>query len=204
MALLSINQVSSDIVLGLWKIEETTPFFFKNYPFLEKSRDDLIGLYKSDKRLCEVLAVRTLIHEMLNTDVELSHDNTGCPHLSNGMNIGISHTKGFAAVIISKQHRVSVDIEQLSNRVSKITDKFLRPDETANTVIEQLLHWCTKETLYKLYPEDDLKFTEMRIEAIDRNDTEGVIKAMNILRNEVANVRYHVSENFVLTYSFLP
>ncbi len=161
------------------------------------------GLYKSDKRLCEVLAVRLLIQEMLGTDVDLWHEDNGCPHLSNGMNIGISHTIGYAAVIISKEYRVSVDIEHISNRVSRITEKFLCPDEKADTVVEQLLHWCTKETLYKLYTEDDLRFEEMKVLSIDGNEPEGIIKAKNLKRDENVDVRYRVTDNFVLTYSFM-
>ncbi len=213
MALISIRQVSENINLGLWKIEESSDSFFHNFSFLEKYRDSFSNLYKSEKRLCEVLAVRVLIHEMLGTDVALLHDANGAPYLENGMNIGISHTNGYAAVIISQQHRVSVDIERISNRVSRITDKFLRPDEKAVTVTEQLLHWCTKETLYKLYPEDDLKFEEMKVLSINGSDikcsgkecsdTEGIIKAKNIKRNKKVDVRYHISNDFVLTYSFM-
>ncbi|MCD8297188.1 MAG: 4'-phosphopantetheinyl transferase superfamily protein [Prevotella sp.] len=203
MALLSIRQVSDDIILGLWKIEETSASLFHNFCFLEKYRNSFSDLYKSEKRLCEVLAVRVLVHELLGTDVALSHYANGAPRLGNGMNIGISHTKGYAAVIISKQYRVSVDIERISNRVSRITDKFLRPDEKADTVIEQLLHWCTKETLYKLYPEDDLKFEEMKVSDIDGNETEGIIKAKNIKHEEKVDVRYHISDNYVLTFAFL-
>ncbi len=202
MALLSIRQVSDDITLGLWKIEETPEIFFRNCSYLEKYRTVLSDLYKSDKRLCEVLAVRTLLYSIFGTDIELSHETNGCPHLSKNMNIGISHTNGYAAVIISKRYRVSVDIERISNRVSRVTDKFLRPDEKADTIIEQLLHWCTKETVYKLYPEDDLKFEEMKVSAIDGSETEGIIKAENIKRKEVVNVSYGVSADYVLTYSF--
>ncbi|MCD8202334.1 MAG: 4'-phosphopantetheinyl transferase superfamily protein, partial [Prevotella sp.] len=170
---------------------------------LEKYRTTFSDLYKSEKRLCEVLAVRVLIHELLGTDVELTHEANGCPHLSNDMNIGISHTNGYAAVIISQQHRVSVDIERIGNRVSRVTDKFLLPDEKANTITEQLLHWCTKETLYKLYSEDDLKFAEMNVLKIAGSDTDGIIKAKNIKRNEIVNVSYRISDTYVLTFASL-
>lgn len=231
--LLFIRQVSDDIILGLWKIEETSASFFHNFSFLNKYKNTFPLLYKSEKRLCEVLAVRVLIHYMLEsdvalsndangaphldngtntgishtnilgTDVALSHDANGAPHLDNGMNIGISHTNGYATVIISPQYRVSVDIERISNRVSRITDKFLRPDETANTVIQQLLHWCTKETLYKLYPEDDLTFSEMKVLEIAGNEMDGIIKAGNIKRDEKVDVSYRISNDFVLTFASL-
>ena len=58
-----------------------------------------------------------------------------------------------------------------------------------------------KETLYKLYSEDDLSFEEMRINHIHYKDNEGEVVAENLRRMESVCLPYFVLENCVLTYA---
>lgn len=201
MPLFSIENIAYDIRLGLWKIDECVEELFLLNPFLQEEKDYICNRYKSEHRRLEVLAVRLLLREMFGDEVKLHHYDDGSPYLSNGYHVSISHTKGFAVVIVSQLKSVAVDIETVSERVSRIAERFLRADETAETVICQLLHWCTKETLYKLYPTDKLLFDEMRLLSIDGDDGLGVIVAENLRRNESIKVLYRVFDNVVLTYT---
>ena len=79
--------------------------------------------------------------------------------------ISISHTGDLLAVIISESKRVGVDIEILSERVSKIAHKFIHAEEMKsieenNKVIQQLILWCAKESMYKLFEKRELSFKE--------------------------------------------
>ncbi len=204
MPLVCEESLDKDVRLGLWKIDESKDEFFDSYPFLLSQKDYILESYKSDRRVREVLAVRALIHSMFGSGVVLSHDDRGCPHLSNGVNIGISHTSGYAAIIVSPVRRVAVDVEYFSDRVERVASRYIRNDEQAYALLSKLLHWCTKETLYKLYPEDELGFEEMQLLSINGNDVKGIITAKNILRNSLVEVRYSVSDRYVLTYSSLP
>ena len=202
MPLLFVRNVAADVTLGMWKIEEGVDAFFYDYPRLERVKPNLDRI-KSEQRRCEVLAVRLLIDRMFGPDAVLRHNADGKPFLGNGMNISISHTKGYAAVIVSPRMDVAVDVEYLSGRVERIAGKFLRPDEKAVTLLEKLLHWCAKETLYKIYSEDHLALADMRVLSVEGGDVSGYVVIKNVQRSETLNVFYHVYDDLVLTYAAL-
>ena len=189
--------------MGIWKIDESLDDFFSLYPFLRGFQSEVVGLYKSDQRCREILAVRLLIREIIDDNVLLFHKENGCPFLSNGMNIGISHTRGYAVVIVSSIKKVAVDIEYINKRVLRIKDKFMRDDEHADSLFEYMIHWCTKETIYKLFSEDKLSYNEMQLLSISHNGNDGIIAAKNIVRNKDVEVYYHTFDDIVFTFTAL-
>ncbi len=203
MPLLSVENIAPDVRLGLWKMNETIEDLFNQYPFLSSEKDEIFKSNKSNTRRLEILTERIMLREMFGRGVKLLHQSSGRPLLSDGKNISISHTKGLVAVMVSPDSLVSVDVEYVSDRVSRIVSHFLREDECADTRLSQLLHWCTKETLYKLYSEDNLAFNDIRLFNIQGTDCHGTITAENLRRNKTVKVVYRQSDNFVLTYAFL-
>ena len=202
MPLKSVENIVPDVYLGMWNITESVDGFLLrcgNTAALET----LIAGYTSEQRRREVLAVRMLLDEMVGADVDLRHEESGRPILSNGMNVGISHTKGFASVIVSSSRKVAVDVEYMSERVRKVAAKMLRTDESADTLLGLLLHWCAKETLYKLYSDEHLALKDMQMLSVEGDNTRGFVKAKNVKRNETLDVFYRVFDNKVLTYAIL-
>lgn len=93
----------------------------------------------------------------------------GKPFLSVEMpQFSISHTRGFAAGIISDETPVGIDIEWISPRVLKIEKKFLNPHEFAllaslsaqDRIVFASLFWSIKETVYKCYGDGGVDFAE--------------------------------------------
>lgn len=198
----SVENIAPDVYLGMWNITESVDDFLLrcgNAAVLEI----IIAGYTSEQRRREVLAVRMLLDEMIGTNVDLLHDESGCPYLSNGMNIGISHTKGFASVIVSPGRKVAVDVEYMSDRVRKVAARMLRTDESADTLLGLLLHWCVKETLYKLYSDEHLALKDMQVLSVEGDNTRGIVKAKNVKRSETLDVFYRVFDNKVHTYAIL-
>lgn len=198
----SVENIAPDVYLGMWNITESVDDFLLrcgNAAVLEI----IIAGYTSEQRRREVLAVRMLLDEMIGTNVDLLHDESGCPYLSNGMNIGISHTKGFASVIVSPGRKVAVDVEYMSERVRKVAARMLRTDESADTLLGLLLHWCVKETLYKLYSDEHLALKDMQVLSVEGDNTRGIVKAKNVKRSETLDVFYRVFDNKVHTYAIL-
>lgn len=141
----------SGVNLGLWQIDETVEEFFDRYPWLIKYNVLLSERYKNEGRKEEFLAVRALLHEMLGDKVgEITHNEVGKPMLK-GYHVSVSHTRGFAAMVVSKNREVGVDVEYICDRVKRIASKFMRKDEKAVDVDSLLVHWCAKETVYKLF-----------------------------------------------------
>lgn len=203
MPLFLNEEIFPDVRLGIWAISESSDDFWALSPYVESSRSEFNALYKSEQRKCEVLAVRLLIKEIIGDNVQLLHQDNGKPYLSSGMNISISHTRGFAVIIVSHSKQVSVDIEYFSNRIERIRSKFMRDDENASSQVKLLMHWCAKETMYKLFPEDNLTFNKMQLLSVDGNDSTGIITAKNIFRNRNVSVYYRTFCNCLLTYSVL-
>lgn len=198
MPLISVRKLTDDVQLGLWKIDETAEEFFVQFPYLEKYRDRVEKLYASGPRRREFLAVRALLHVMAGPDArEIRHEASGRPVLG-GWQVSISHTRGFAALILSRERSVAVDIEYVSNRVDRVADRFLRPDEETADTTSRLIVWSAKETVYKYFSDDDLRYHEMQ-SFVQPN---GICVVVNFRRMVSIPVTYELTPDYVLTYAY--
>lgn len=130
----------------------------------------------------------------------IGHAASGQP-LLRGYHVGVTHTKGYAALMLSKSCDVACDIEHFSDRVERIKSKFLRKDEKADDLDSLLVHWCGKETVYKLFPEDNLQFSQMRVEPFSTM-SDWACEVENMKRGEKVRVDFELTMQFVLTYAF--
>ena len=131
----------------------------------------LIVLWKIDESETELRSLCTP-QERIYASERLTTGNrpNGAPVLKSGEYIGVSHTKGYAAVIIAKTP-CAVDIELRNRNFLKAAPKYLSPDERQRFGTEGDLPgkiWCAKETLYKWarIPETDF-LRDIRIDAVD-------------------------------------
>lgn len=202
MPLVNIREVYPGVRLGLWEMTESENDFYALSPAMSRYRSVVASKYKSEQRRKEFLAVRALLHEMLDDKVgEITHNDKGKPALK-GWHISVSHTRGYAALILSRKQEVGVDIEYFSDRVDRIASKFLRKDEHASDTLSRLVHWCGKETIYKLFSDDNLQYKEMRVSPFDVNsDWYCVIE--NLRHARKVNVDFELTMEFVLTYCSL-
>lgn len=198
MPKLSITYLSETIRLGLWSIAETAEDFFISYPYLTVYRNE-VKHFKADNRQREFLAVRALLHEMRGDYGKILYNDDGSPYLADGTFCSISHTKGYAVLIISDRYPVGVDIEYCSPRVEKITDKFIRVDEEAGTTIAKLIHWSAKEALFKLFHNDRLDYFDMKLRPFIEEKS-GVVIAEILKRSTMQLINYIVNDQYVLTY----
>ena len=130
----------------------------------------------------------------------ICHAASGQP-LLRGYHVGVTHTKGYAALMLSNSCDVACDIEHFSDRVERIKSKFLRKDEKADDLDSLLVHWCGKETVYKLFPEDNLQFSQMRVGPFSTM-SDWACEVENMKRGEKVRVDFELTMQFVLTYAF--
>lgn len=126
MPLLYIEKIDDNTQLGAWLFDKSTNL--KNVcPSDVYNRT----MTMCNNRQKETAAVYALLNEMLGRGGwTIDHEDSGRPILrGSDMEIGISHTKNYASIILSRHKRVAVDIEYISDRVFKIEDKFMRSDE---------------------------------------------------------------------------
>lgn len=209
MAVVNIREVYPGVSLGLWQMDETVEQLFEAYPLLQAYRSQMEEKYKNDGRKQEFLAIRALMYEMLRVNGaskgllshagDFTHNGQGKP-LFRGYHVSISHTKGYAALILSKKSEVAVDIEYMSDRVERIASKFLRKDERADSLDAKLVHWCAKETVFKLFSEENLLFEDMRVKPFDTM-ADWACDVENLKSGKTARVDFELAMDFVLTYS---
>ena len=209
MAVVNIREVYPGVSLGLWQMDESPEQLFDLYPHLLPYRSSLDDKYKNDGRKLEFLAIRALMYEMLRVNGaskgllshagDFTHNGQGKP-LFRGYHVSISHTKGYAALILSKKSEVAVDIEYMSDRVERIASKFLRKDERADSLDSKVVHWCAKETVFKLFSEENLLFEEMRVKPFDTM-SDWACDVENLKSGKTARVDFELAMDFVLTYS---
>ncbi len=191
------------VKIGIWEMSESEEELCATNPALLHFQEH-VSCIKSPVRRLEFLSVRHIMFNMLGGIPEVFHNFDGKPFLLEGPNISISHTKGYAAVALSEQFNVAIDMEYRSERVCRIAPRFLRDDETPTSTEGKLLCWCAKETLYKLHSADKLTFREMRISSLPEKDglQSGKIIAENLRRNVAVEVIFVATQEFVLTYAF--
>jgi phosphopantetheinyl transferase len=183
--------------LGVWHIAETEFFFTEQVP-VQRS------ITHPHKRL-QHLAGRLLLKELYpNFPYGLIRiADTRKPFLENeAYHFSISHCGEYAAVIVSSEHRVGVDIEQISSKVEKVKHKFLSLFEQG--LIEQLCNedamrrkalltctWSIKESLYKWFGNGEVDFIDhLHIEKITLEDNSGVAQC-KILKAGAVDLTVH-------------
>ena len=132
---------------GIWKIEEPSEVLFA---LLQNRKEYLpqLELIRTEQRRREWLASRVLLQELTGGSALIAYHPNGAPYLSgSSLHISISHTKGYAAVLLQDHPAAGIDIEYRSERVSRIRSRFMNPEEEAGIDKEYetehlLLHWC--------------------------------------------------------------
>lgn len=193
MPLIRIDSIGENARLALWKMSERV----EELP--HTNHIDLTA-FRSESRLKEKLTTYALIKELTGLDsLELSYASSGKP-LLDGFEISISHTIGWAVVVLSRNTPVAVDIEYRSDRVTRITDRFIRADEDKSSVDIQLINWSVKETMYKLFSEEQLQFHEMRLQQFTPSNA-GKIRVEDLKYPKTIEVEYILNADYVLTWA---
>jgi phosphopantetheinyl transferase len=169
MAELLRKIIDDHTLYAIWKISESV----EQLESAINLRENEVHLYRAfvaESRKKQWLAYRILIRELLKpAEYPVEYDASGKPYLAGSdFHISVTHTDDLAAVIISRYARVGIDIEKIRQRIEKVRDKFINPDEDFlignERQLEQLtLAWCAKEALYKLFGVKNLDFRENMI-----------------------------------------
>lgn len=161
------KNIGADALLALWKIEETEAELLAGLQ-LKQHELDLISSFNNGKRLLHWLSTRMLLRTMLNTEdyIDCRFDEHGKPYLENfDYYISLSHSYDYAAVMVSKNYEVGVDVELIKHKIKAIKHKFLSDLELAQKQIGDNIDglyvcWCAKEAIYKWQGKAGLGFKE--------------------------------------------
>lgn len=159
------KNIDEQTILSVWKIEETETELLEGLQ-LKAHELEFISSLNSGKRLLHWLSTRLLLRTMLNTSeyIDCRMDDHGKPYLVNmDCEISLSHSFDYAAVMISKNKKVGVDIELIKDKIRKIKGKFLTSVELAqlhdkDDTLALYICWCAKEAVYKWNGRKGLEF----------------------------------------------
>ena len=196
--------------IAIWHVTEDLEGLLYLLPDDESVRNEAQERFRTEGRQLEWTAVRVLLFTMLGRQVPIHYDEDGAPHLPDyeRLDISISHTRGYVAVMLSEQGVVGIDVEQISDRVKRIKKRFVNDDERAETVVQLLLHWSAKETAFKLLHENKVDFLKhLHIEPFEMDESqEGTFTLRETRTDDELSLRVHykVFPDFVLTYAHVP
>ena len=170
MALYLIKDLDDDYHsrIGVWQITETEEEL-RSLSSIPSDELEEISYIKSESLRKQKLAVRCLLDALFEEKVYLSHHDNGKPYIENSaMNISITHTNRYVAVILNSTDEVGIDCESLDRDFSAVRKKALSEDEIEEVDEvdedqrnEQLaLYWCAKEAVYKMISQYGVDFAE--------------------------------------------
>ena len=202
------ENIDEDGRLGIWKITESRDELLNMLSAEnQKKAHKYLSKVKSKKRELEWLSIRVILQILTNDNKTVKHTTEGQPFLSdNSYQISISHSKDYAVVLLHKEKKVGVDVENHSDRILKIEKRFISVDEyidPSNRVLHLILHWCAKETLYKLMNSTNIIFKEhLHIHPFPIHNA-GIIQAHESFTSDKTtfDIHYEVNDDFVLTWS---
>lgn len=196
--------------VGVWQISETEAEL-RVLTSIPSDELEEISYIKSESLRKQKLAVRALLDVMFEEKVYLSHHDNGKPYIeNNAMNISITHTDKYVAIILNDTEEVGIDCESLDRDFSAVEKKALSEDEIedldddANDRREQLaIYWCAKEAVYKKMSQYNVDFAE-QIEVEEfRPRGEGALEATFIHKDgyeEEVELAYMTFDRHVLVW----
>jgi 4'-phosphopantetheinyl transferase len=204
MPLLSLIHPFDGSEIAVWQITESAEQLLKDLTPTVVEQEELDRI-KSPKTRLQWVGSRRLIRHLCGHS--LVKDQYGKPALSGSMqHISISHTEGFAAVIISSSN-AGIDINRLDKNIENIAHKFINEQEAeclgqGESRLKQIhLFWAAKEAMYKLYGKKEVDFrTHLNIEPFQLQ-AKGVLKG-SILKGHTRDldIHYIFEKDYVLAY----
>ena len=201
MPLVYQQNINATSKIAVWHITESEDFFLSIVPVQREIKH-------WHKRL-QHLAGRLLLKELypeFPVEMILIAD-TKKPFLANEpFHFSISHCGNYAAAIVSKTHRVGVDVELLNTQIEQIQQKFTSDEEIGKIQnsefrIQNLtLCWSIKESVFKWWGRGEVDFKrDIVLQSASGSAAQGVVQC--IFKNEFElDIHYLFFNNNFLTW----
>ncbi len=204
---LILHENTGNAEIGLWKISEeigALQILAKLSVADTITYSEISALHRKK----EWLATRALLNELIKDHPLIKYHNNGRPYLENSsVNISISHSAGYVAIILHKTSVPGIDIELITRKVGKVGSRFLSTEEFEAccekghpTDFRMLLHWCAKEAIFKIIPLSDIEFSrDISISINEAIEKEGSFRgAFNSRPDPITMTLYYRTINEVI------
>ena len=174
----------------------------------ELNKDDkkLFKLKKSNVLKEQFLATRKIL-ELENSDYIITYDLDGKPSLNSEFNISISHSHEIAAIAISNNSKIGLDVQLNENKIFNIQDKFLNPSEKLNIGENPSLKiltmiWTSKESIYKAVGLKGISFSDnIKIEKVVEEDKTGIGYYTNGSEKVKFDLKFFYIDEYTICYA---
>src|SRR5690606_33101133 len=210
MALVYLRELNNQTKFAIWKIEETAEELLSKLQLDDAEQEKLRHLSKG-KRTLHWLATRVLLRYLLQTNeyIHCTSDSNGKPYLPDyPYKISLTHSFEYAGVMLSTLGDCGMDLELVMDKVLRIKEKFLKPEELAfinpeNEILQLYACWCAKEAVYKLQGNKGVSFLDdMTIKTFNYKP-QGVMLLDLTKDNQTVTyeVYYEQFQNYMLGYA---
>lgn len=209
MALVYLRELDSKTRFAIWRIEETAAELLHSVQLNGREKAFVEGLNKG-KRTLHWLATRALLRRMLDTTdyIDCPSDENGKPYLANfPQRISLTHSFDYAAVMMSDDREVGIDLEIVKPKITRIADKFMKPEElgfiSEQQKIDQLYAvWCAKEAVYKLQGNKGVSFRDdMTVQPFEYHEQGTLLLDLHAsIRRDTFKVFYERFNDYMLGY----
>ncbi len=205
MPLFYQHNINESTKLGIWKIEEPEDFFLQHVPL----QREITHPHKRLQHLAARYLLKLLFPDFPHQEILIA--NTKKPYLPyEQYHFSLSHCGNYAAAIVSKNERVGIDIEIPTERLQRISSKFLNekereqfsisglqsPADTEDVLNHKLqtknhklkiltVLWGAKEAVFKWWGWGSVDFSEHILLSPFEFNVEGKIDAQ-FIRNQEA------------------
>lgn len=205
------QQINDDCRLGIWKIEESEAFFKGNVP----QHRDVSHPHKRVQHLAGRFLLQYLYPDFPYSLIQIA--DTRKPFLPDEQyHFSISHCGDYAAAIVSKTHRVGIDVEEPNDRILRVANKFLNEREwsivygVAKPEIRNLeiqkpnselltLLWSAKEAVFKWYGEGAVDFKgDIQLSGFDNGS--GTMDCFFVKANAELKINYEKLDGLVCSW----
>ena len=175
----------------------------------ELNNDDkeLLKLKKSNILREQFLATRKVL-ALENSNYKITYDINGKPSLNTNSNISISHSYEIAAIAISDNSKIGLDIQLNGNKIFNIQHKFLNPSEKLNigenpSIDTLTMIWTSKESIYKAI---GLKGTSLSnniiIDKVVEKDKTGIGYYINGTEKVKFDLKFFYIDEYTICYAY--
>ncbi len=173
---------------------------------LNSDEKKLLKLKKNNILIEQFLATRKVL-ALENSDYKITYNNNGKPSLNSKYNISISHSHEIAAIAISNNSKIGLDVQLNENKIFKIQNKFLNKSEKLNigddpTVDILTMVWTSKESIYKAIGLKGISFSEnIKIDKVIEKDKTGIGYYINGTEKVKFDLKFFYVDEYTICYA---
>ena len=188
--------------IKLWKvmIGELSPKELNN------DEKKLFKLKKSNVLKEQFLATRKIL-ALENSDYIITYDPDGKPSLNSEFNISISHSHEIAALVLSNNRKIGLDVQLKESKILNIQNKFLNKFEKLNIEDDPSIDiltmlWTSKESIYKAVGLKGISFSKnIKIDKVIEKDKTGKGYYINGTEKVKFDLKFYYLDEYIMCYA---